>query len=182
MKTESNKALLRTSHKVRRPENADVRQKAIMDAKFTALIDGLHKKYEMLISMVPVTVDTTPSDCPVGGIYLFSEHGKPLYAGRTKRSIKKRLQGHVSTAKDCPFAWHLARDITGIKKATYKPEGSREDLLSQPAFKQAYEEAKRRIRTMDVRFVGETDPLRQALLEIYVAVVSGAHYNDFDTH
>jgi len=29
---EANKALLRTSHKVRRPENADVRQKGIYDA------------------------------------------------------------------------------------------------------------------------------------------------------
>ena len=153
-----------------------------MNAKFAVLIDGLHKKYEMLISMTPVTVDTTPSDCPVGGIYLFSEHGKPLYAGRTKRSIKIRLKGHVGTAKDCPFAWHLARDKTGIKKATYKTEGSRNHLLSQPAFAQAYTDAKKRIRAMDVRYVGEADPLRQALLEIYVAVVSGAHYNDFDTH
>ena len=38
------------------------------------------------------------------------------------------------------------------------------------------------LRKMDVRFVGESDPVKQALLEIYVAVVSGAKYNDFDTH
>jgi len=132
--------------------------------------------------MSPVTVDTVPDDCPVGGVYLFSEKKIHLYAGRTKRKIKARLKGHVSTAKDCPFAWHLAREKTGRKKASYKPEGSRNHLLTQPAFKQAYADAKTRIKKMDVRFVGEPDPLKQALLEIYVAVVSKATFNDFDTH
>jgi len=153
-----------------------------MDQKFKDLIDGLHRRYEDLMAMSPVTIDTTPNECPVGGVYLFSENGTHLYAGRTKRKIKKRLKGHVSTAEDCPFAWHLARETTGIKKATYKKEGSRRDLLSQPEFRQAYESAKDRIRRMEIRFVGESDPLKQALLEIYVAVVSGAKYNDFDTH
>jgi len=35
---------------------------------------------------------------------------------------------------------------------------------------------------MDVRYVEETDPLRQALLEIYVSIVLKTPYNDFDTH
>jgi len=35
---------------------------------------------------------------------------------------------------------------------------------------------------MDVRFVGEADPLKQALLEIYVSVVGKTKYNDFNTH
>ena len=73
-----------------------------MDDTFKTLIDGLHNKYQDLISMSPVTIDTTPNNCPVGGVYLFSENGKPLYAGRTKRNIKTRLKGHVNTAKDCP--------------------------------------------------------------------------------
>jgi len=160
----------------------DTRRRRKMDKRFKALIAGLQKKYESLLSMAPVTVDTAPSDCPVGGVYLFSERGKHLYAGRTKRKIKTRLKGHVSTAKDCPFAWHLAREKTGITKATYKKKGSRNHLLTQPAFKQAYDDAKKRIRKMAVRFVGEPDPLKQALLEIYVAVASGAKFNDFDTH
>jgi hypothetical protein len=153
-----------------------------MDDIFKTLIDGLHNKYQDLISMSPVTIDTAPNNCPVGGVYLFSEGGKPLYTGRTKRKIKTRLKGHVNTAKDCPFAWHLALESPGITRTPYKKEGSRNSLLSQPQFMKAYEEAKIRIRKMDVRFVGESDPVKQALLEIYVAVVSGAKYNDFDTH
>ena len=132
--------------------------------------------------MCPLTVDTVPSDCPVGGIYLFTENGVHLYAGRTKRRIKDRLKWHISTADDCPFAWHLAREETGNIKPSYRSEGSRKHLLTQPHFRQAYDHAKDRIRRMEVRYVEESDPLKQALLEIYVAVVSGAKHNDFDTH
>jgi hypothetical protein len=153
-----------------------------MDQKFKSLIDSLHAKYEQLIAMTPVTVDTAPSDTPKGGIYLFTENGRHLYAGRTKRQIKTRLKGHVRTADDCPFAWRLAREATDNLKATYKKEGSQKDLLSKAAFREAYEDAKLRIRKMEVRYVSEPDPLRQALLEIYVAVVTGAKHNDFDTH
>ncbi len=35
---------------------------------------------------------------------------------------------------------------------------------------------------MQVRYVEERDPLRQALLEIYVALVLKTPYNDFNTH
>ena len=35
---------------------------------------------------------------------------------------------------------------------------------------------------MDLRFVEEADPTRQALLEIYASVVLRTEYNDFDTH
>jgi len=35
---------------------------------------------------------------------------------------------------------------------------------------------------MVVRWVQESDPVKQALLEIYVAVVLQTPYNDFDTH
>lgn len=153
-----------------------------MDEKFRILIENLHSKYEELMSMYPLTIDTVSSNCPIGGIYLFTENGIHLYAGRTKRRIKDRLKNHVSNADDCPFAWRLAREKTDNIKASYKTKGSRKDLLSQPGFKQAYEEAKDRIRKMEVRYVGESDPQKQTLLEVYVAVVSDAKFNDFDTH
>jgi hypothetical protein len=35
---------------------------------------------------------------------------------------------------------------------------------------------------MDLRYVEETDPTRQALLESYAAVVLRTLYDDFDTH
>jgi len=34
---------------------------------------------------------------------------------------------------------------------------------------------------MDIRYVEETTPIKQALLEIYVSVVLAAKYNKFET-
>lgn len=63
-----------------------------MHESFKNLVEGLQNKYQDLLKMSPVTIDTTPDDCPVGGVYLFSENGSHLYAGRTKRKIKTRLR------------------------------------------------------------------------------------------
>jgi len=131
--------------------------------------------------MQPKIAEEIPSNTPVGGIYLFSEGNNHLYTGRTKRSIAVRVKNHFSTAPDCPFAWLLAREATGRAPA-YTRAGSRKALLSDLIFKAEYERAKSRIRRMEVRYVHEPDPIRQALLEIYVAVATGARYNDFDTH
>ncbi|MNL59289.1 hypothetical protein D3C87_1830030 [compost metagenome] len=49
-------------------------------------------------------------------------------------------------------------------------------------FKGAFDQALVRMRSMEFRFVEEDDPTRQCLLEIYVSVVCGSPYNDFDTH
>jgi hypothetical protein len=153
-----------------------------MDHQFAKIVNSLHAKYEELMAMEPVTIDTAPRDTPVGGVYLFSKNGEHLYAGRTKRRIRDRLRDHVNaTADDCPFAWRLAREETG-RPPTWKKLGSQNQLLKDPDFRAAYSEAKAKIREMDVRFVAEADPLKQALLEIYVAVVTGAKHNDFATH
>jgi hypothetical protein len=60
--------------------------------------------------------------------------------------------------------------------------GSREALTSDPKFAKAFKAAKRRVATMDIRFIEEPDPTRQALLEIYAATVLATPYNDFETH
>jgi hypothetical protein len=80
------------------------------------------------------------------------------------------------------FAFKLAREVTGRTAAAYSTEGSRISLSADPVFLKAFTQAKARVRNMDLHFVEEADPLRQALLEIYVAVVLGTKYNDFDTH
>jgi hypothetical protein len=152
-----------------------------MNSQFKALVANLEAKYQYLMAMNPAIAASVPTDTPRGGVYLFTESGNHLYVGRTKRQLGTRIREHFSTAKDCPFAWLIARSETG-KKATYTKAGSRAALLSDVAFTDVYDRAKARISNMHVRYVHEPDPLRQALLEIYVAVVTGAKYNDFDTH
>ena len=54
--------------------------------------------------------------------------------------------------------------------------------MRDPTFCSAFKNAKKRIRAMDIRFVEEHAPIRQALLEIYCAVAMQTPYNNFDTH
>lgn len=104
-----------------------------------------------------------------------------LYVGRTN-NLRRRLRNHCGLdPKTAAFAMRLARNATG-RKATYKKEGGREELMSDPEFMQAFETARVRIAKLHVRYVEETDPLRQCLLEVYVHVALGTPFNDFDNH
>ncbi len=60
--------------------------------------------------------------------------------------------------------------------------GSRKALVEDPTFRAAFVAAKERVTRMNFRWVEEADPVRQCLLEVYVAVVLGTPYNDFDNH
>jgi hypothetical protein len=69
-----------------------------------------------------------------------------------------------------------------MTKASYAKEGSRDELCSHPVFGPAFTAAKGRVAAMDIRYVEEADPVRQALLEIYAATVLETPYNDFENH
>ncbi|MFZ0694914.1 MAG: hypothetical protein WAN51_12345 [Alphaproteobacteria bacterium] len=121
---------------------------------------------------------------PRSGVYPFGEGGRHLYVGRSN-SLRDRHGRHCrpgATHRQAAFAFLLAREQTGQVKAAYKTEGSRGCLVQQPGFERAFTEAKAPIREMDYRYVAEDDQTRQALLEIYCAVVLGTPYNDFGTH
>jgi hypothetical protein len=155
-----------------------------MDPQFKKVIDRLHPSFGHLLAMKPVTPKALPSGMPTAGIYLFTERGRHLYVGRSN-NIRQRLRLHWrsgATHHMATFAFRLAREATGKLKATYKPEGSRGALIKNPRFRKEFERQKARIGAMQVRFVEEVDPVRQAVLEVYVAVALQTPYNDFDTH
>lgn len=155
-----------------------------MHEVFKGYIDSLEPSFQRLMNMEPVTVATLPRETPQAGIYLFSEGDKNLYVGRTN-TIKKRLQNHCrpsSGHNSATFAFRLTRQITGMTQATYTAKGSRQELERDPIFSPVFIEQKNRVRNMNVQFVSEPDPMRQALLEMYVAVSLGTPHNDFDNH
>ena len=83
---------------------------------------------------------------------------------------------------EAEFAFRMARGQTGHTEASYKVAGSRKELAKDAVFGPAFVACKSKISTLDLRFVEEIDPTRQALLEIYAATVLKTPYNDFDTH
>jgi hypothetical protein len=158
----------------------------MMDEAFNRYIEALHPAFERLVAMPPVTIAALPRDAPLQCVYLFSEAGRHLYVGRTRRqSLRQRLRQHsIDSAQhnQAVFAFKIAREVTGHLHAGYTPTDSRTALCADPEFAKVFLEAKRRVRQMEIRYVEERDPLRQTLLEIYVAVVLKTPYNDFDTH
>lgn len=156
-----------------------------MDLKFAQLVETLAPKLESLLAMAPQQYGKLPRDMPVSGVYLFTENGKPMYVGRSN-VMRKRYGRHCrpgATYKQAAFAFQLARKETGREKASYKTgKDSRAGLMTDSDFVKAFEAAKKRIRAMEYRYVEEADQNRQALLEIYCAVVLSTPYNDFGTH
>ena len=155
-----------------------------MNEQFRQHIELLNPSFEALLNSAPFQFASLPKALPKAGIYLFSDGERHLYVGRTN-SIRKRLQQHCrpgSSHNSAPFAFRLAREARKVPRATYKTEGSRAHLLQNPDFSLAFTDAKARLRTMNIRVVEESNPLRQALLEMYVAIALAAPYNDFDNH
>jgi len=151
---------------------------------FRPYVEYLRPAFERLMAMRPVTIETLPRSVPSECIYLFSEGDSHLYVGRTRR-LRNRLRQHSIPAaqhNQAVFAFRLAREQTGRLEAAYNKSDSRPTLQADPVFAAAFAAAKVRIRKMDLRFVEECVPLKQALLEIYVSVVLGTPYNDFNTH
>lgn len=155
-----------------------------MNETFRRHVEALDPSFQALLSQAPATCEHLPRDIPRRGIYLFSESERPLYVGRSNR-IRKRLQDHSrpsSGHNSASFAFRIAREVTGKMKATYSQKGSRAELENDPEFRLAFDAAKARVRAMEVRYVEETDPMRQALLEMYAALSLKTPYNDFDNH
>ena len=143
----------------------------------------VQRQYDALIKAPCFKCASPPNDIRQSkGVYLISENGLPLYVGRSNK-LGTRLRGHAQRSHyTATFAFLLARKETG-KKPTYKPEGSRANLLkNDPHFSDVFDRARGRIKQMDVQIVEESDPTRQALLEIYTAFVTEAPYNSFDNH
>jgi hypothetical protein len=88
-----------------------------------------------------------------------------------------------ATWRQAAFAFQLARRETGNLAPSYRPgELSRRGLMLAADFKTAFDDGKRRIRQMEYRYVEEIDQNRQALLEMYCAIVLETPFNDFSTH
>ncbi len=156
-----------------------------MDPKFAALVETLAPKLERLLAMPSLAYGALPRAMPQSGVYLFTEAGRHLYVGRSN-GLRGRYSGHCragATYRQAAFAFQLAREVTGRAQAAYRAGAeSRAGLMLDPAFTAAFVAAKERIRRMEYRYIEEANQNRQALLEIYCAVVLATPYNDFGTH
>lgn len=151
---------------------------------FEAHLSAVHSRFEALKQSSPVRFPFGQLQIPKAGVYLFSEADDHLYAGRSD-DIRERLGMHQrpsSGVGQASFACRIAKEACGIKKVSYKPSGPGEHYSEREDFGKAFTQAKERIRKMDVRWIEESDPVTQALLEIFAAVTLPTRYNDFSNH
>lgn len=141
----------------------------------------LRTRLDELLSCIPVADTKLLPRQP--GIYLFTENGRHLYVGRT-RKLRGRIRGHskpASRTNQAHFAVHLARESYEAEHG----EPPQKPFLGHEEFHRHFAAAKLRIAAMEVRYVltppSSMDAL-QAVLEIYVAMELQARYNDFGTH
>jgi hypothetical protein len=156
-----------------------------VDTKFAVLVEHLAPKLARLRAAAPLRYGALPRNMPKSGVYLFTESGRHLYVGRSN-DLRGRYGRHCrpgATHRQAALAFLLAREATGRTVAAYRAGAdSRAGLMLSPAFAAAFEAAKERIRAMEYRYIEEENQNRQALLEIYCAVVLETPYNDFATH
>jgi predicted GIY-YIG superfamily endonuclease len=155
-----------------------------VNVKFAQVVESLEPSFQKLIAMTPVAGDHLPRSMPKRGIYLFSDGPKHLYVGRSD-NIRRRIGNHCrpsSQHNQATFAFRMARLETGHTTAAYSTSGSRSSLVKEKVFGPTFSACKSRIRALDLRFVEEPDPTRQALLEIYAATVLETPFNDFENH
>jgi len=118
-----------------------------------------------------------------GGIYVLYENDNPMYAGRTKCQIAKRVLIHsraCSRHNAASFAFLLAKEQA--KQEGVNLSRTRKQLEEDEKFSSIFSRQKERIGKMKVRSVQITDPETQAIFEIYVSKMLKTKYNDFNTH
>lgn len=150
--------------------------------EFTSAVKDVEGKCAVLLSSPKYRMESLPRKMPSAGVYAFSEKGEILFVGRSN-NMRTRLLYHTrDNHNQATLAFLLARLETGNTRAAYKQKGSRADLLNQPDFRSAFDRARQRMRGMEVQFVEEPDPIRQALLQICTSLRGKSKHNDFDNH
>ena len=149
--------------------------------EFEEYISKLPTLLTSLLSCAPHTGGfNLPRNAPRRAVYLFSDGNDTVYVGRTNY-LQRRYRQHIGGRhNDAPFAFKIARHATGYLSAKGGP--TRIQLQGDPAFASAFAAARKRVSTLQFRWVEVEDPNLQYLLEIYVALVLRATHNDFENH
>lgn len=143
-----------------------------------------------LFTRLPILLDQLCSMSPIsgkvpssGGVYAFSENGKPMYVGQT-RNLRNRLRQHggpASQHNQAVFAFNLAK-ADALAAGTY-PAGTRRTAERDAVFAELFMAQRKRVAAMDVRFVEIDDPQLRTFFEVYAAVaLDTLEYNSFETH
>ena len=126
---------------------------------------------------------------PDRGIYVFYNGDNPIYVGRTNR-MRQRLQEHgrpSSGHNSATLAFAMASLIASDQGMDSISALSRDTLQRDPEFKKWFDMTKEMVRKMSIRVVEVTDPIEQAVFEVYAAMElettrEQGGFNDVENH
>jgi len=111
------------------------------------------------------------------GCYVFVENKEPLYVG-ISRGVVGRLFQHLTSNNH--FSGSLAYYIA---KRQNDPGGTREQNMTDAAFRTLFEDSQRRLEQCTVATVEITNAVELHLFEVYAAMELGTgEFNTFRTH
>jgi hypothetical protein len=111
------------------------------------------------------------------GCYVLIENDKPLYVG-ISRGIIGRLFQHLTSNNH--FSGSLAYYIA---KQQSDPGGTREQNMTDAAFRALFEDSQRRLENCSIATVEIDNPVELHLFEVYAAMELGTgEFNTFRTH
>jgi predicted GIY-YIG superfamily endonuclease len=116
------------------------------------------------------------------GIYVFYEHDKPLYVGRSNR-IKARLMEHGRIGSkhfSASFAFILAKEYAIENSKDIK--GKKREELEKDIENFNFSFQKERVSKMKIRAIEIKDAKLQAIFEIYAHIKLKTPYNTFENH
>ncbi|HEY2662532.1 MAG TPA: GIY-YIG nuclease family protein [Caulobacteraceae bacterium] len=143
-----------------------------LDDRFADITFGLHDQLDRLLAQPARTFESFSETEPQGGVYLFTEHGRHLFAGRTSRLYQRLLnhcRGSTSENRSLLKLSLIVEDTVFLARPMRKAAWS--DVSRLPGFTEAFARAKNRVQMMDIRFIEERDDLAQLLLEVYCKAV-----------
>jgi hypothetical protein len=111
------------------------------------------------------------------GCYVLLEGDRAIYVG-ISRKVLTRLRQHVRgrTHFDASLAYRIAQH-------RLPTSGRRADVMNDPGFRQAFEDAKRYLAGLQVAFIDIKNPLELYVFEAYAAMSLRTHqWNTFRTH
>ena len=146
---------------------------------FGRIIERLPDRLNELLAAPSRPRKEHPPITQAAGIYLFSEHGAPVYVGQT-RNLRRRLADHTNQSggsETASFAFKIVTEDAGPAASGM----TRKEV--ERRFEPHFRQAKERVSRMDVQFIVMDDPIERTIFEMYAALHLGTErYNSFETH
>lgn len=151
------------------------------EQRFRNAVERMPELFDQLMSCEMVEMTAQKSWKALPAVYVFYDAAQqPCHTGRT-RNLQGRVRAHTANSHNsASFAFKRAR-LELNRQATYRPEGSRADLMKDFAFKAEFDRQRKAIRQMRLRFVRIECQIEQHLFEVYAALRLGTSLTEFTT-